>query len=454
MDSMVKNQKYTAEIESYTSEGYGVCRINGRAVFIPGTIKGEVWEILIVKVSKTAVYGKGLRLIAASSHRIPIDCPHFPVCGSCALRHMDYEEELDFKLNKVNQAIERIGGQNKIITGIVGSDFQSSYRNKAVFSVSSVNSRENAFGYYRSRTHELIPIHNCYLQSELCCRTADSVVSFLNRNHIPPYNEKDGSGSVRHLFFRESRCKKEAVLCIVSAMGFGGHTEELVRWILRDCPELTGIVLNINKSVGNTVLSGDYYTLWGNPNITDILCGIEYEIAPQAFFQINPSQTEKMYQQAMRYAFPSHASLALDLYCGAGTVTLCMASHCNFVVGAEIVSEAIENAKENAQKNGILNADFICTDTADLFQTIQRRYRSPDVIVVDPPRKGLSPEVISGISELEPERLIYISCNPATLARDIRMLNEYHYQLTDGMAFDMFPRTSHVETVVSMTKSF
>jgi 23S rRNA (uracil1939-C5)-methyltransferase len=452
MENLLKNQIYTAEIESYTSEGYGVCRINGRAVFIPGTIKGEIWEILIVKVSHTSVYGKGIRLIVASSHRIPGDCPHFPVCGSCTLRHMDYEEELNFKLDKVNQALERIGGQRKTISEITGSEILNSYRNKAVFSVSRASNGDAAFGYYRSRSHDLISIQNCLLQSELCCRAAESVVSFLNRNHIPPYNEEERSGSVRHLFFRESRNRKEAVLCIVSARGFGSLTEELIHWIRKDCPELTGIVLNINKTQGNIVLFGDFYTLWGNPNITDTLCGIEYEIAPQAFFQINPSQTEKLYRQALLYAFPAPASLALDLYCGAGTVTLCMAGHCDLVVGAEIVSEAIENAKENARRNGIRNADFICTDAADLFQMIQSRYPSPDVVIVDPPRKGLSPEVIKGVSKLEPERLIYISCNPATLARDIRMLNEYCYQLMDGMAFDMFPRTSHIETVVLMIK--
>ena len=244
----------------------------------------------------------------------------------------------------------------------------------------------------------------------------------------------------------------DAVVCVVANKGFGADTPALVSALRAACPELTGIVLNINKTRGNTVLAGDFYTLWGKAEIRDILCGFEFEIAPQAFFQINPPQAEKLYAKAVEYAFERDVSLAFDLYCGAGTISLCLSRHAERVIGAEIVPEAIENAKKNAAENGVGNVSFICADAGTAAESLSISGLRPDVVVVDPPRKGMDEAAIAAVSSMRPERIVYVSCDPATLARDILRFNSHGYSLVEATAVDMFPRTSHVETVCLLSK--
>ena len=444
MEELKKNQIYTVAIDGYSSEAYGVCRIGGRAVFVPRALEGEKWRVRIVKVSASAVYARGEELLEPSPARIEPDCPFFGKCGGCDCRHMSYDEELRFKLDRVNAALERIGRQTVKAKEIVGSDEIKRYRNKGIFAVAEVNGAPQS-GFFRERSHELIGVDRCLLQNELAERAAKAVTAFMDKNAFPAYDEKSGRGTVRHVFCRRALRTSDAVVCIVSAKGFGDKTSLLVDALRETCPELSGIVLNVNKTPGNTVLAGEFHTLWGKAEIVDELCGSKFSIAPQAFFQINPPQAERLYERAVRYA--GNGELAFDLYCGAGTISLCLAGHFRRVIGAEIVPEAIENARANAKANGVENIEFLCADAGEAAQKLAERDLRPDVIVVDPPRKGMSEEAVRAVCSMGPQRVVYVSCDPATLARDILRFTELGYTLREATAVDMFPRTSHVETV-------
>ncbi len=452
MESLAKNQFYTVTIEGYTSDGAGVCRIGGRAVFIKGTLAGEIWEIRIVKVSSSAVYGKAEVLIQASPHRAVPACPQFGKCGGCDLLHMTYDEELRMKYARVNDAIQRIGGLPFSVDGIVGSDHTESYRNKAIYAVAAGNNGQPVTGFFRARTHEVMPVERCLIQPELSDRVAACLRHWMAAQHVSAYDEQTGRGTVRHLFVRCARKTRDAMACIVAARGFGAKTSSLVDALRCACPELTSIVLCINKTRGNTVLAGTFHTLWGQDYVEDILCGLRFQLSPMAFFQINPPQAERLYQQALDYASPDGNSTVLDLYCGAGTITLCLARGAKRVIGAEIVPDAVENARANAIRNGIDNAEFLCGDAADAAAQLAARQLNPDTIVVDPPRKGLGSGVIDSIVEMSPQRVVYISCDPGTLARDLKQFAAANYLPQKGMAFDLFPRCAHVETAILLSR--
>ena len=445
----MKNQIYTARIEGYTSEADGVCRIGGRAVFVPRALVGELWQIRIVKVGSTAVYARGEKLLEASPEREEPDCPCYGRCGGCDCRHMRYDEELRFKLGRVNDALRRIGKQQLAITEIFGSRLIERYRNKGIFAVDELDGNVNC-GFFRERTHELIAVERCLIQNELTERAAHAVVAFMREHALRAYDERSGSGSVRHVFCRCAHRTGDAVICIVSAKGFGDLTAALTVALRAACPEATGIVLNINKSRGNTVLSGDFYTLWGRAEIVDELCGSRFSISPQAFFQINPPQAERLYEHAASFA--GEGELAFDLYCGAGTISLRLARQFRSVIGAEIVKEAVENAKQNAAANQVRNVEFLCADAGEAAKELARRGLRPDVVLVDPPRKGMSEDAVRAVCSMVPERIVYVSCNPATLARDVLLFGELGYTLQDGAAYDLFPRTSHIETVCLLSK--
>lgn len=449
MDSLKKNQIWNVTIDAYSSDGSGICRVNGLAVFVPGTIVGEEWEIRILKVQASCAYARGEKLLLPSPQRIDPKCPAYGKCGGCDCRHMSYEEELRFKLTKVNDALLRIGKQTVFAEEIIGSERVDAYRNKGILAVGSLDGQAVS-GFYRERSHQIIPVSRCLIQDELTHRAAEALTRFMNENKIPPYDEQSGTGIVRHVFCRRACHGDDRLLCIVARKGFGPKTRDLVDALRTACPELTGIVLNVNKTEGNTVLSGEFYTLWGKGEIRDTLCGLAFDIAPQAFFQVNPPQAERLYQKALEYAALTKEDLAFDLYCGAGTISLCLGREAGRVVGAEIVPEAIENAKANAVLNGITNAEFLCADAGEAAQELAKRGLKPNVVVVDPPRKGMRVEAIEAVASMRPERVVYVSCEPSTLARDILRFQERGYTLMSATAYDLFPRTKHVETVVVM----
>lgn len=450
MTQMKKNEQYTCAISGYNSEGMGVAHINDRAVFIKDAIAGETWEVKILKVTNGAVYGKGINLITPAPSRISPVCPVAGKCGGCVLTHMNYEEELKFKLDKVNHALRRIGGSDFVIEEIIPSENEFRYRNKGITAV-GMNHDSLCAGFYRQRSHDIIPVNDCLLQSEVANRINGAVLKWMQENKIPAYNEETHKGSVRHIFTRTNR-KGQVLVTIVSAKGFGTATPGLAPALLEACPDVVGVVLNINKTKGNSVLAGDFHTLWGSDTIEESLCGYSFSISPQAFFQINPPQAEKLYNRAVEYAAPNGGTV-LDLYCGTGTITLCLSAKADHVIGAEIVPEAVENAKANALRNKVSNAEFICADAAAAAHSFKERGISPDCIVVDPPRKGMYPDALQNIVDMQPERIVYVSCDPATLARDVKLLGERGYHITKGTAVDMFPRTHHVETVVCLNRS-
>lgn len=452
MEALRKNEIYDCAITGLTSEAMGVGRINGQAVFVRGALPGELWRVKIVKVGKTVAYGRGEECLSPSPSpdRVAPGCPAYGRCGGCSCRHMSYECELAFKLDKVNDALRRIGGADIVCDGILGSEDTERYRNKAIYAIGG-SAAEPVYGFFRANSHDVVGVEGCLLQSESADRCAAAVCGWMRRYGVEPYDVKSGSGSVRHVFTRTAR-DGSAVCCVVSAGGFGAKTQPLVDALREACPELKGVVLCVNRTRGNTVLAGDFHTLWGEPDLTDTLCGFEFEIAPQAFYQVNPTQAERLYRRAVELALPEPGGTVLELYCGAGTISLALAARAKRVIGAEIVPEAVENARANARRNGVKNVEFICADAAEAAARFAGEGGRPDVIVVDPPRKGMSAEALDAVASMQPERIVYVSCDPATLARDIARLRPHGYLAGRATAVDMFPRTAHVETVVLLSK--
>lgn len=446
MEELRKNNIYEAEVTGLTSEGAGVCRICGRAVFVPRAIPGERWRIRIVKVTKTAVYGRGEELLSASPERVEPACPNFGRCGGCSFLHMSYKAELRYKLERVNDAFKRIGGLELCAERIIGSETVEGYRNKSIVAVGEAENGPVA-GFYRSGSHDIVPVERCLLQSDEASACARSVTGWMKRRGV-----RAGSGGVRHVYTRRAR-DGAALCCVVTGRRFSpALARTLVESLRRGCPGLVGVVECLNRSESNTVLSGEFRTLWGSSALTDVLCGSEFELSPQAFYQINPPQAERLYELAVDYALPEPGGTVLDLYCGAGTISLALARRAGQVIGAEIVPEAVENARRNAARNGIGNAEFICADAGDAARLLSERGIRPDAIVVDPPRKGMSEEALGQVAKMQPKRIAYVSCDPATLARDLKRLTELGYVPQKAVAVDMFPKTAHVETVVLLTE--
>ena len=444
---MQKNQIITCEITSWSSDGAGVARFNGRAVFIPGTIPGETWEVRIVKVTASAVFGKGERCLDVSPSRIASNCPAYPRCGGCTLRHMDYRKELEFKLQRVNDAYRHIGALPLTAAEIIGSPSPDGYRNKAIYSVTS----DLHMGFFRPRSHDVIPVSRCLLQKESSDRVAHAICAFCREHGIPAYDEKTGKGLLRHIFTRTAR-NGEMQVVVVAAGGFGAQTAALTEAIRSICPEVVSVILNVNRTRGNTILTGSFYTLWGSDTLLDELCGLQFELSPLSFYQINPFQAERLYAKTLEYAAPDGKGTILDLYSGAGTISLCLARYAERVIGAEIVPAAVDNAKINAERNGLTNVEFLCADAGKAAAELAQRGIRPDAVVVDPPRKGLSEEVIDTICSMIPERIVYVSCNVATQARDLHIFSEKGYEAVEATAVDQFSRTSHCEVVVSMSR--
>ena len=449
MEQAKKNQCYTLPIEGYSSEGDGIARLNGMAVFVKGSIQGETCRVKLLKVGRTAAWGKVEQVLSPSPARITPDCPHYPQCGGCALRHMSYSEELRFKRQRVEDALQRIGGLSIGVSAIHGAADPDRYRNKAQFPVSEKDGV--SVGFFRARSHDVIDVPACLLQREAANAAGRAVKAWMQQFHIPAYNERAHSGLVRHVYVRTNRAGQSLVclLCNGSALP---HENELITALRAAVPEISGIVLGINTEKTNVILGKQYRTLWGEDFLHDTLCGLDFKLSVPSFFQVNPAQTEVLYRKAAEFAGLSGRETVVDLYCGTGTISLVLAQQAKHVIGAEIVPSAIEDAKENALRNGLTNVEFICADAGEAAAELVRRALRPDVISVDPPRKGMSEEVIGHIVSMQPEKIVYVSCDPATLARDLKRFSEQGYTPRRVEAVDMFPRTKHVETVCLLSK--
>lgn len=444
---LAKNQEHTVTIEGYGEGGMGVARIDGRVVFVHGALRGEKCRVLILKTLKSVAFAKVLEVIEPSSERITPDCPYFPRCGGCTYRHIRYEEELRLKKQRVQDNLSRIGGSDVTVEEILGARDTLRYRNKAQYPVS----KDGAVGFYRARTHEVIECEHCLLVKPEADAAAEALREYMQSCRVAGFDEKTGRGLVRHLYIR-SNAAGESLVCVL-VNGDKLPKEDRLVTLLRDaCPKCTGIVLGTNTKKGNVILGDRYRTLWGSDRLEDTLCGKTFRLSVPSFYQVNRVQAERLYAKAIEFAGLTGQETVLDLYCGAGTITLALSDHAKKVLGAEIVPEAIDDARENAARNGVKNAEFFCGDASDVAKKLARENLRPDVITVDPPRKGLAADVVESIAEMQPGRVVYVSCDSATMARDVKRLADLGYTAQRACAVDMFPRADHVETVVLLSR--
>ena len=444
---LAKNQEHTVTIEGYGEGGMGVARIDGRVVFVHGALRGEKCRVLILKTLKSVAFAKVLEVLEPSSERMESDCPYFPRCGGCTYRHIRYEEELRLKKQRVQDNLSRIGGSDVTVEEILGAQDTLRYRNKAQYPVS----KDGAVGFYRARTHEVIECEHCLLVRPEADAAAEALREYMQSCHVAGYDEKTGRGLIRHLYVR-SNAAGESLICVL-VNGDKLPKEDRLVALLRDaCPKCTGIVLGTNTKKGNVILGDRYRTLWGSDRLEDTLCGKTFKLSVPSFYQVNRAQAERRYAKTIEFADLTGQETVLDLYCGAGTITLALSDHAKKVLGAEIVPEAIDDARENAARNGVKNAEFFCGDASDVAKKLARENLRPDVITVDPPRKGLAADVVESIAEMQPGRVVYVSCDSATMARDVKRLADLGYTARRACAVDMFPRADHVETVVLLSK--
>ena len=447
MEQLKENSIYTGTVEGYSSEGLGIVRLVGAVVFVPRTVRGEEIDLRITKVMKTCAAGEVVKLRKASPERMKPECPYFGQCGGCDFQHMSYTEELRAKRQRVQDALTRLGGTDLQVEEILGAKDPTHYRNKSQYPVGP----GGTIGFYKARSHQVVGVDCCLIQSEASDKTVKAVGDGMRRYKISAYDERTGKGLVRHIYVRVNR-KGESLCCVVANGKQLPREPELVAFIRAAAPRTVGVVLNTNTKKGNVILGEKYRTLWGQDFLMDTLCGLRFKLSVPSFYQVNRDQAEVLYGKALEFAGLTGEETVLDLYCGTGTITLCMAAKAKQVIGAEIVPPAIADAKENAARNGIENAEFFCGDAADIAAKLEQDGLRPDVITVDPPRKGLSPEVIVSVAAMGPERVVYVSCDPATLGRDVKLFAELGYQAVRACAVDMFPGTRHVETVAELVR--
>ena len=447
MPALEKNRIYRAHIDGYSSEGLGIARIDGQVVFVHGAVRGETCDVLVMKVLKNAAFGKIAALAEPSPARRQPDCPYYGRCGGCDFRHMSYDEELWAKRARVQDALTRIGGAEVTVEEILGAEQPLHYRNKSIYPISPAGE----VGFYRARSHQVVNVEHCLIQKPEADALAQAVRDYIARFQVEPYNEATGRGLLRHLYVRTS-CRGESLACLLVNGSRLPHEQELVDMLRAAAPKTCGVVLGENTRRGNAILGDRYRTLWGRDYLTDTLCGLELRLSVPSFYQVNHDQAQRLYEKALEYAGLTGRELAVDLYCGAGTITQVLARRARHVIGGEIVPEAIRDAEDSARRNGVENVEFLCGDASRLAAELRQRGLRPDVICVDPPRKGLAPDVVEAAASMRPGRIVYVSCDPATLARDVARFAPLGYCPVRACAVDLFPGTAHVETVCLLSK--
>ena len=447
MPALEKNRIYRAHIDGYSSEGLGIARIDGQVVFVHGAVRGETCDVLVMKVLKNTAFGKIAALAEPSPARRQPDCPYYGRCGGCDFRHMSYEEELWAKRARVQDALTRIGGAEVTVEEILGAEQPLHYRNKSIYPISPAGE----VGFYRARSHQVVHVEHCLIQKPEADALAQAVRDYIARFQVEPYNEATGRGLLRHLYVRTS-CRGESLACLLVNGSRLPHEQELVDMLRAAAPGVCGVVLGENTRRGNAILGDRYRTIWGRDYLTDTLCGLELRLSVPSFYQVNHDQAQRLYEKALEYAGLTGRELAVDLYCGAGTITQVLARRARHVIGGEIVPEAIRDAEDSARRNGVENVEFLCGDASRLAAELRQRGLRPDVICVDPPRKGLAPDVVEAAASMRPGRIVYVSCDPATLARDVARFAPLGYCPVRACAVDLFPGTAHVETVCLLSK--
>ena len=451
-----KNQVLTLQVERLSSDGSGVAHSpEGETVFIPGAAPGDEARVRIVKDCKRYAFGILDEVLTPSPDRIPVDCAVAGPCGGCSLRHLDYAAELRAKQENVADAFARIGGLDVPVLPIVGSPEIDRYRNKVQFPVGTDKAGRPCIGFYAGRTHRIVPCPDCRLQPGVLNEIGNTLCAFFAEKGIHPYNEETGKGLVRHIFLRRGAHSGQIMVCLVSTRAKLPSAEELCTRLKEAFPDIVTILLNVNAKNTNVILGSETHTLYGQGYIEDTLCGVPVQLGPLSFYQVNTLAAEQLYGIAAEYAQLTSDDLLLDLYCGMGTIGLSMADHCRELVGVEIVPEAIESAKANAARMGAAvsaKSRFFCADAGQAVAQLAAEGLHPDVVMLDPPRKGCDEATLSAVVRMAPRRVVYVSCNPATAARDAAWLEQNGYHAEKVQPVDLFPRTKHCETVCLLSK--
>lgn len=461
---MKKNETAVVKIEDIGVNGEGIGKMNGYTLFIKDAVIGDVVEVKVMKAKKNYGYAKLLNILESSKDRVKAKCPVARQCGGCQIQELSYEKQLEFKEKKVRENLERIGGfssefLDSVTEKICGMENPFYYRNKAQFPFGTDKNGEIVTGFYAGRTHQIIPNKECFLGRKENGEILQIIVDFMNEYHISAYDETTGKGLVRHVLIRFGFTTKEIMVCLVINGDNFLHGEELVD-NLRKVEGMTSITYSVNTENTNVIMGKNIHLLWGQEYITDYIGNVKYQISPLSFYQVNPRQTENLYQYALDYAELTGEETVWDLYCGIGTISLFLAQKAKKVYGVEIIPQAIEDAKRNAAINGIENVEFFVGKAEEILPEYYENYvrehdgekAYADVIVVDPPRKGCDEMLLRTMTEMSPKRIVYVSCDSATLARDLKYLCENGYQLEKVRAVDMFPMTVHVETIVLLSK--
>lgn len=448
-----KNDVVTVEIEDMGHSGEGIGKVDGYALFVKDAVIGDVAKVKIIKAKKNYGYARLMKVVKPSPYRVEPKCPHARRCGGCQIQELDYAQQLVYKERKIRNDLQRIGGFDEILMEpIVGMDEPFYYRNKAQFPVGINKDGKIVTGFYAGRTHDIINNRKCFLGVEVNEEILDKVVAFMERYGVSAYDEKSGNGLVRHVLIRYGFATKEIMVCLVINGKKLKMADKLVG-SLREIEGITSICLNVNQERTNVILGSEIEVLWGSEYITDKLRQVEYQISPLSFYQVNPVQTERLYGIALQYAGLTGEETAWDLYCGIGTISLFLAGQAKKVYGVEVVAPAIEDARRNARLNGIENVEFFVGKAEDV---LPKMYEDEgvyaDVIVVDPPRKGCDQALLETMVKMGPKRIVYVSCDSATLARDLKVLGEMGYEVERVCGVDMFPHTVHVETACLLTR--
>ncbi len=442
----MKNDVLTLDIEAVGSEGEGIARReDGYTLFVPGAVLGDKIKALVLKENKSYGYAKLLEVIEPSEHRAESLCPVFGKCGGCTLLTTDYELQLEIKRKRVADALERLGGiLAPRVLPCVGSEPNIGYRNKAQYPVSMRDGRLVA-GFYAPHSHRVVPSESCALQNGRITEIVRFILAEADKLAIPAYEEESGKGCLRHIYVRTG--EKEAAVVLVTAKKHPSFAS-LAERLHEQFPYIGGIVLNLNPDRTNLILGKKDIVLFGRDYIIDKIGGVSFKVSCRSFYQVNPHTTALLYEKAAEYAALTGSETVFDLYCGAGTIGLCLAARAGRVIGVEIVPEAVENARENASLNGIGNSEFYCGRAEEICPRLIEAGEKAHAVVLDPPRKGCDEGLVRAVAAMQPERIVYVSCNPATLARDCKVFAEEGYELVEATPFDQFPHTAHVEIIV------
>lgn len=448
-----KNDELIINITGQGIQGEGVGKIEGFTVFIDGAIAGELVKTKIVKVNKNFAFGKLLEIVESSTNRTQPKCSIYKTCGGCQLQHFSYNSQLEYKKQRVLDCIKRIGGINEktVIHDTIGMDNPYRYRNKVQLPVREVYG-DIKIGFYSIRSHNVVNMDTCCIQDEAADKVIAIVRAWIKTFNISAYNEETSSGIVRHIMVRKAFKTGQVMVVIVTNGNNFPHKQELIKEIISGIDGVSSIIQNVNSENTNVILGKQCITIWGSDTIIEYIGKYRFNISALSFFQVNPLQTKVLYEKALEYAQLSGSETVFDAYCGAGTISLFLSEHCKKVYGIEIVPEAIANAKSNAHENNVSNAEFIIGEAEKIIPELISKGIKADVVVVDPPRKGCAIELLEAMAQMKPQRIVYVSCDPATLARDLNILDGLGYKTTEIQPVDMFPQTGHVETVVLMSR--